>query len=133
MWTELVTRKAAIPIDEDNDVIIEVYDSWYAMFLAVRKLIGDIPASLLRRHQSTQEIVRITTTTLNEGLRAHLTEWHARLRNWYKQHSNELKEKTPQQLQEEYADYQDLMRDLRQVNEQLIAYADALHKIARGH
>ena len=132
VWSELVTRKAAIPIDEDNDVIIEIYDSWYAMFLEVRKLISDIPAGLLRSQKSTQEIVRITTTTLNEGLRPHLTKWHARFRNWYKQHSDQLKDKTPQQLQREYPQYNELIADVRKVNQELVGYAEALHKIARG-
>ncbi|MFA5229787.1 MAG: hypothetical protein WC446_08590, partial [Candidatus Paceibacterota bacterium] len=36
IWTELVTRKAAIPIDKENDVIEEVYDSWYSLFKRVR-------------------------------------------------------------------------------------------------
>lgn len=132
VWSELVTRKAAIPIDEDNDVIIEIYNSWYAMFLEVRKLISQIPASLLRSQKSTQEIVRITTTTLNEGLRPHLTKWHARFRNWYEQHRDELKEKTPQELQREYPGYEELMADLRKVNQELIGYAGALYTIARG-
>lgn len=132
VWTELVTRKAAIRIDEENDVIVEIYNSWYAMFLQVRKLISEIPASLLRSQKSTQEIVRITTTTLNEGLRPHLTKWHARFRNWYDQHSDDLKEKTPQELQREYPDYAELMADLRKVNEELIGYAEALYTIARG-
>ena len=29
---ELTTRKAAIPIDEKNDFIIEIYDYWYKLF-----------------------------------------------------------------------------------------------------
>src|SRR5712664_3427125 len=28
-WTELVTRKAAVLFDDQNDVIAEVYNSWY--------------------------------------------------------------------------------------------------------
>ena len=32
IWTELVTRKAAIPIDPEHDVIHEVYDSLYHLF-----------------------------------------------------------------------------------------------------
>src|SRR3989442_1125827 len=31
-WAELVTRKAALLFDEENDVIVEVYDSWYQLF-----------------------------------------------------------------------------------------------------
>src|SRR3989442_7455334 len=31
IWTELMTRKAAQPIDIEHDVIVEIYNSWYAL------------------------------------------------------------------------------------------------------
>src|ERR1022692_2812701 len=43
IWTELVTRTAAVRIDPEHDVICDVYDSWYALFQRVRTLIGDVP------------------------------------------------------------------------------------------
>ena len=43
-WTELVTRKAGIPIDFEHDVIAEVYNSWYQLFTETRSLIKAIPA-----------------------------------------------------------------------------------------
>src|ERR1700682_18198 len=39
IWTELMTRKAAQPIDIEHDVIVEIYDSWYALFGRIRQLI----------------------------------------------------------------------------------------------
>lgn len=38
IWTELVTRKAAIPFNPDDDVIVEIYDSWYALFQRTQQL-----------------------------------------------------------------------------------------------
>jgi Transposase IS66 family len=73
IWTELMTRKAAQPIDVGHDVIVEIYNSWYALFGRVRQLISDIPGHMLRKEKSTQELVRIATQTLNNGLRPHLT------------------------------------------------------------
>jgi len=52
IWTELVTRKAAIPFNPKDDVIVEVYDSWYALFQRTRQLIGDIPGKCIRRDKS---------------------------------------------------------------------------------
>ena len=132
IWTELVTRKAAIPIDPEQDVITEVYDSWYVLFGRVRDLIAGIPADLIRRDESTKQLVRVAAQTLNEGLRPHLTRWQAEFRNWMKQHESELKEKSPQQVQKAFPQYQALISDLRQVNEGLIGYAAALERIARG-
>jgi len=132
IWTELVTRKAALPIDPEHDVIAEIYDSWYTLFTTVRQLIGNIPGHLVRTEHSTQELVRIATDTLNLGLRPHLTRWQARFRSWCDQHAEDLKTKTPQELQCEFPEYEALMADLRRVNEQMIQYATELQKIVRG-
>ena len=77
IWTELVTRKAALPVDPEHDVIVEIYDSWYRLFTKVRELISDIPADLLRTEKRLN-IVLIATQTLNKGLRPHLTKWQAK-------------------------------------------------------
>jgi ribosomal protein S17E len=129
IWTELVTRKAAILIDKDNDVIEDIYDSWYAMFQKVREFISDIPADLIRNNQSTKEIVRIATQTLNEGLRPHLTRWQARFRTWSEAKKEKLMEMTPQDFQRDYPEYKDLIEDLMKVNQQLIQYSQELKKI----
>ncbi len=129
IWTELVTRKAAIPIDKDHDVIEEIYNSWYTMFQKVREFISDIPADLIRNNKSTQEIVRIATQTLNKGLRPHLTRFQARFRTWSESKKDKMMEMTPQEFQQEYPEYKDLIEDLILVNGQLIQYAQELKKI----
>lgn len=126
IWAELVTRKAAIPFDPDHDVIVEIYDSWYAMFQRIRQLIGEIPGHMLRREESTRRIVRIATETLNLGIRPHLTRWQARFRTWYARRMAEEKAKPPQDVQREFPDYQALTDDLKKVNGQLIQYVQQL-------
>lgn len=132
IWTELITRKAALPIDPEHDLLIEIYDSWHTLFTRVRQLIGDIPAHLVRNEKSTQELVRIATRTLNQGLRPHLTQWQARFRNWYGQQTDQLKNKSPQEVQRQFPDYETLIADMKGVNQQLIQYAGELQKIIRG-
>ncbi|WP_156302727.1 hypothetical protein [Methylogaea oryzae] len=132
IWTELVTRKAAIPIDPDHDVIVEVYDSWYALFTKVRELVSSIPAELIKEEKSTKELVRIATSTLNNGLRPHLTRWQARFRGWYEANSDRLKELTPQELQKQYPEYLELITDMKQINQQMIIYAEELKRLIDG-
>jgi hypothetical protein len=108
IWTELVTRKAA------------VYDSWYALFGRVRELIAQLPPALVRNDASTQELIRIATQSLNSGLRPHLTKWQARFRNWYAAQDAQLATKAPQDVQRQFPEYDELMQDLRRVNDQLI-------------
>jgi len=129
IWTELVTRKAAIPIDKENDVIEEIYNSWYALFQKVREFISEVPADLIRKNKSTREIVRIATKTLNDGLRPHLTMWQAKFRTWHENNKDRLKEMTPQELQKEYKEYSILVDDLLRVNALLIEYSTELKKI----
>ncbi|HEY2954165.1 MAG TPA: hypothetical protein VGK89_02810 [Candidatus Eisenbacteria bacterium] len=132
IWTELVTRKAALPIDPEHDVISEVYDSWYRLFGRIRELVGEIPARLVREDPATRELVRIATDSLNKGLRPHLTRWQARFRNWYANQSEALKTTSPQEVQRRFPEYRELIADLQRVNQELIQYAGELQKLVRG-
>ncbi len=132
IWTQLVTRKAAIPFDPEHDVIIEVYDSWCALFTQVRELVSNIPADLIKEEPSTKELVRIATATLNDGLRPHLTRWQAKFRSWYTANEDQLKTITPQELQRKYPEYQVLVDDMSRINQQMISYAAELRRLVDG-
>lgn len=134
-WTELASRKAAIQFEEDNDVITEVYDSWYALFKEVRLLVKEIPAEKIRTDPEMRKLVRLMMETLNRGLRPHLTKWQARFRRWL---DHELKKYegqdyiSIQEIQKKFPDYDELVADLRQVNNFLLEYAEALEELAHG-
>jgi hypothetical protein len=132
IWTELVTRKAAIPFDPEDDLIVEIYDSWYALFQRTRQLIGDIPGKCIRRDKSTQQIVKIATESLNLGLRPHLTKWQARYRNWWRNSEDALKTVTPQEHQKTFPRYAELIEEMLGVNKEMIEYAAQLQKIVKG-
>mgnify|MGYP000600314324 CR=1 FL=1 len=126
---ELITRKAAIPIEEDKDVITEVYDSWYALFCTTRDEIKLISGELLK-HPKSKALVEMATDVLNKGLRPHLTEYQARFRRWY---GVELEKEeniglSPQKVQRKFSDYDELIASIEQVNELLIQYANELKK-----
>ena len=133
IWVDLVTRKAAIPIDPDHDVIVEVYDSWYTLFASIRNQIANIPADLVRRENSTKKLVQISIQTINVGLRPHLTHWQARFRAWWKAHEGELEKITPQELQKKYPQYDEMISDMLRVNAQLVEYANALESLREGN
>jgi hypothetical protein len=80
-WVEITTRKAALPFDEEHDVIVEVYNSWFELFRALRELAKNVPTrGGLRKDSDAAELVEILTGALNVGLRPHLTQWQARFR-----------------------------------------------------
>jgi hypothetical protein len=135
IWTELVTRKAALPFQRDKDVIVEVYDSWHTLFQCVREQIAAIPVEKLRgrEKEDIESLIDISTKVLNEGLRPHLTEWQAKYRAWYESAKDASNGKSPQELQREYPEYSQLVDDIASVNMKLKEFADELKKIVRAN
>ena len=132
IWVELSTRKIGLPIDVEDDVIAEVYDSWYSFFGVTRELIKDIPVSKVR-NDSTGKIIELSIEVLNEGLRPHLTKWQARFRHWYEGQMEKKEDASPQELQKKFPDYDALCADLLTVNNRLIKYRLKLNELVRGN
>lgn len=129
-WTELVTRKAGLMFDTEHDVIVEVYNSWYALFGEMRNLIKKIRADRLK-NGDTQKLVDLLVDSLNNGLRPHLTKWQAKFRKWYQAElEKDIKnERTPQEIQKSYPQYDELIRDLLQINAQMVSYTNEIKKL----
>ena len=76
-------------------------------------------------------MIKLTEKVLNTGLRPHLTMWQAKFRKWYGDNTNKKnKEKTPQQIQMMYPDYEELKKDLIETNTRMIEYKKLMEKIA---
>lgn len=129
IWTELVTRKAALPFDREDDVVIEIYNSWYSLFGVVRALIRDIPIEELHGNQreSVEHLTELAISVLNDGLRPHLTKWQAKFRAWYEVEPKEGL--APQDVQKKYPHYEELIEDIEQVNAQLIGFSKDLKRL----
>lgn len=131
LYVQLTTRKAAIPIDED-DIIIEVYNSWYELFKSTRDYLLGMAAADLEENENAQRIVDLSVNVLNNGLRPHLTKWQGKYRKWYE---DALKEKankglSPQEIQKKYPEYEELRADIKIVNLELVKYAEELKKFS---
>lgn len=131
IWVELSTRKIGLPIDAEDDVIAEIYDSWYAFFAVTRELIKDIPVSKVRG-SSTSKIIDLSVEVLNEGLRPHLTKWQARFRHWYERKMDHKADAEPQELQKQFPAYDELVEDMLAVNKRLITYRKKMNELVRG-
>lgn len=130
IWVELSTRKIGLPIELENDVIDQVYNSWYNFFSVTRELIKGVPVSKFRR-KDTEKIIKLSIEVLNHGIRPHLTKWQARYRRWYdnalmKEENADL---SPQEIQKKYPEFDALMCDLFEVNRKLILYRDKMYQI----
>jgi hypothetical protein len=131
IWVELSTRKIGLQIDEEDDIISEVYDSWYAFFSVTREMIKDIPVSKVRGN-STSQIIDLSVEVLNEGLRPHLTKWQARFRHWYERQMDNKSDASPQEVQKDFPAYDELVADLLEVNKRLMMYRLKMNDLVRG-
>jgi hypothetical protein len=133
IYIELITRKAGIPIQEDKDVIEEVYNSWHNLFCIIRDEMGKLPAIYLKKSEISNPIIEITNKILEEILRPHLTEHQAKFRSWLgKAKQNPKYENiSPQELQKRYPDYKALMKSMKQVNGMLIKSAERLCELIK--
>lgn len=125
-WIEIMTRKVGIEFEEDKDVIVEVYDSWYKLFGIIRDLLKEIE---LLDDKNVKKLENVLLDVLNQGLRPHLTTWQAKFRRWYNNALQEKPDKTPQEIQKEYSEYNNLIADLKNVNQQMLQFADELKKL----
>lgn len=134
IYIELTTRKAAIPIDENNDVIEEVYDSWYKLFGIIRDELKALPGKYLKQHDATSALIGISRKILNGALRPHLTEYQAKFRRWMEKAKEDPAnlDKSPQEVQQQYPDFQNLITSMKAVNLTLINYANELDNLIRG-
>ena len=64
IYIELITRKAAMPIDNENDVINEIYDSWYSLFQITRNEIKNLSGGALQNYKKAEELIIMVTDIL---------------------------------------------------------------------
>lgn len=131
LWVELSTRKVGLDFEKDNDVIVEVYDSWYKFFEITRNLFKELPVTKL---QQSQKLIEITETILNKYMRPHLTKYQAKFRRWY---ANACEEKensllSPQEIQSNYPDFDELTEDLQNTINLIKVYKNTLKTICFG-
>lgn len=129
-YVQLKTRKAALPFDDQYDVIADVHASLYELFGITRKLLSNAPLADIEKSESVSKMI---LQVLNEGVRPHLTRWHAGFGAWWDQQvSDELnKGNKPQSIQRNYPEYASLVEDLKNTNDELAKFADNLLQIVR--
>lgn len=125
MYLQLKTRKAALPFDEKNDVIIEVFDSLHEIFPITRVILSELKP---HKGEAQKSIADFILRVLNDGVRPLLTRWHAKYQMWWSEATNapEHKGKFPQEVQCLFPQYTELTTDLRRMNDELAKYAEEL-------
>ncbi len=130
LYVQLATRKAALPFDENYDLISDVYDSLFGLFAVTRELLLELPPHEFEREEG---IAQLLLQVVNSGLRPHLTQWQAEYRSWWDEavKTDGNRGKAPQEVQRQYPRYAALVSDLKRTNTELSKLADELLIIAR--
>ena len=130
LYTQLMTRKAALLFDEEYDVIEEVYNSLYGLFPITRDLLLNFSLNGIEREHS---IVDLIFRVQNDGIRPHLTKWQSEFRRWWEVALKDSKNSNlrPQDIQKKYPKYSELVIDLKTMNLELNKYAEDLLTIAK--
>lgn len=126
LWVELNTRKLAISFNENEDVIADLYASWYKFFGISRDILKTVPVSNLDK--DTENLINIFLGVLNDVLRVHLSRWYSKYNTWYNSFSND-DNLTEQEIQKLYPQYETLISELIDTNRKLKNYSDILYEI----
>ena len=130
VWVDLSTRKIGLEIDINDDVLTELYQSWFKFLTATRDEIKRLPISEMDC-ENTQNILWLLIEIVNDGIRPHLTKWSARFRYWYERQSDDSKAQ-PQELQKRFPQYDGLVADLVRANNDMIMRRDQLYNLVTG-
>ena len=131
LWIEMTTRKLGMPIDLRHDLVVELYDSWYAFFKTARELIKAIPLHRDPGSREMRRLVEISRAVLNEGLRPHLEQWQARFRTWWAVNGSLAvsADVAPQEAQSHFPQWELLRHDLLAANQRLTGYLTTLEQM----
>ena len=134
LWCELTTRKLALALDPENDLIVEVYNSWYASFGIMRDLLKSIPIQVVAEREAALRVMELCVEIMNAGLRPHLTRWQADLRRWVNRQADLPKNRgrRMQEIERDFPRYAELREDLETANARLIEYEARLHMMVFG-
>jgi len=131
LHVQLVTRKAALPLDQKDDVIADVLASLFELFQVARDLLLELPPT---NSNDQQGVAGLIVRVLNMGIRPTLTRWQADYRRWWEA-ALQLPAnagRTPQEIQRDYSRYGELVADLGRMNIELSKFSDRLALVASG-
>lgn len=107
---------------------------WFVLVIVVVLGIGIFRARNGRHWEPVDATIHLGGT-LNDGLRPHLTKWQARFRRWCSkaESDDQFAGMSPQDIQKNFPNYKELTADLKQMNDYLKEYTNAIRMIAHGH
>lgn len=124
LYVELTTRIAVQPLNPDEGMLREALSSLYSLFGATREILRRAGPSVAKGQNSFGPMA---IDVLNKGLRPFLVKWHPALLAYEQKKPNDI---DARDYQNNWALSAEFRKELTQIQEQMVIYADALGKIA---
>ncbi len=97
IWVEMNSRIVCLPFDENNDLIIDIYKSWYMFFQELRNI--EKNAIRISYKDDRLKLIKLINDIMNNIFRPHLTKHYNRFAKWYTNSNNSHPDIDPQQIQ----------------------------------
>jgi hypothetical protein len=124
LYVELTTRVAVQPLGADEGLMREALSSFYILFGATREILRHAGPEVA---QGPNSFGPVAIEVLNKGLRPFLSKWHPLLLAHEQSRSSGVSARDHERAWDRAAE---LRKELAEVQEQMLIYAEALGKIA---
>lgn len=131
MYIELVTRVTAVELEPGEGLLREALTSYYSLFATTRQILREHgPVVALPKGSSADRLSfgEIAVAILNEVVRPLLANWHPRLLHYEAQRLSSM---SPFEHERAWVEGAELRRQMNEVRETLVMYAELLAQIAR--
>jgi|688.fasta_scaffold471232_2 hypothetical protein len=134
IWWELSTRQIALALDPENDVMEEVFNSWYVAFDRIRLHTADLPFGTEAEEMGAVVVLNHAQKLLNGIMRPVLTRWQAEFRAWraIAVTSGDYVKLRPQELDRKFPKHAALMQDFNKTNDAVIELQEQLRQFVFG-
>ena len=137
LYCELSTRAGVVDFNEHEDLIIYCLDSWYDFFQLTRQNIKRLEIPKKKKIEKREKkgktikeyyLSEIILKLLNNELRPFLRKWHGAFRHYWEFDSK--KEEYPIQRQKDFTNYNEIIKDLYEMQNKLKETSKGLYEIA---
>lgn len=127
IYNQINTRIAVVEFNKDYDSVFLVNKSLYELFGKIRDEIENIPIEKIKRDRG---LANFYHNILNEGIRPYLSKWHIPISHYIE--SNKDSKKSILELEKEFKDREQVLKDLGDLNKRMKEFSDKLLEIIKS-
>lgn len=128
IYIELITRVTVVELKDNEGLLREALSSFYALFDLTRNILKKYGPGIATPSQPTDTTLgHIAVAVLNKVLRPLLAQWHPILKEHEDKRSKNI---SVPDHEREWSHAQELRQEIRNIQEQLVEYANVLAQVS---